>query len=65
VPGGGDHVRAAGPVLRDLEQVDPVDGEDLAQGVDQRAAELRRRAGVRRGASDAVQRGLGGVTARA
>jgi hypothetical protein len=45
--------------------VDGVDGQRLAQGGDQLAAELGGRTGLRRGAGDAVQRGVGGVTARA
>jgi hypothetical protein len=60
---GGDRRQAAGAVLRDLEQIDPVDGQLLGQRGDQLAAQLGGRAGVRRGAGDAVQRGLGGLTA--
>jgi hypothetical protein len=60
---GGDR-QAAGAVLGDLEQVDRVDGQLLAQRGDQLAAELGGGARLRRGAGDAVQRGMGGVTAR-
>jgi hypothetical protein len=62
--GRRDRRRAAGAVLGDLEQVDLVGGQQLGQRADQLAAELGRRAGLGRGASDALQRGLGGLTAR-
>jgi hypothetical protein len=61
--GRGHRGRAARAVLRDLEQVDLVGGQQLGQRADQLAAELGRRARPRRGAGDAVQRGLGGLTA--
>jgi hypothetical protein len=62
--GRRDGGQAAGAVLGDLEQVDAVDGQPLGERGDQLAAQLGRRARLRRGAGDAVQRALGGVTAR-
>jgi hypothetical protein len=55
---------AAGPVLRDLEQVDLVDRQRLRERADQRTAELGGGTGLCRGRGDAVQRGLGAGGAR-
>jgi hypothetical protein len=44
--------------------MDLVDRERLAQRADQRAAQLVAGSRVRRGGGDAVQRGLGAVSAR-
>jgi hypothetical protein len=60
----GDRGQAAGAVLGDLEQVNGVDGQRLAQRNDQLVAELARGTALRRCGGDALQRGLGGVTAR-
>jgi hypothetical protein len=62
---GGGRGLAARAVLRDLEQVDLVDGEGLVERADQLGAELNGGTRSRRGARDAMQRSEGAVGAGA